>query len=71
MKFNNSEKLEPFKFCVSLDSFGEFGAGVMLYFYFLKFFGIVLLLMGLISAYPLFLNTFQGDYYKKSAYSEV
>ena len=58
MKLNDLNKLEPYKFCVGLDSFGEFGAGVMLYFYFLKFFGIVLFLMGLISAYPFYLNTF-------------
>ena len=64
-RVNEQGELEKFPFCCDLNELGQFGAGVELYFRFLKCFALVFFIMFLVTAYSLQLN-FNGDGYSQA-----
>ena len=56
-RLNSDNELENYKLCVHVDEFQNFGEGLFFYFYFLKFFGFVFLIISLLVVAPLVLNT--------------
>jgi len=64
-RVNDDGKLEHLPFCCNLNELGQFGAGIQLYFHFLKFFSLVFLIMFLMTAYSIKLN-FTGEGYSKT-----
>ncbi len=64
-KNKDTQKLEPIEFCCKDSELERFYAGIALYFKFLKFFALTFIVLSLCSAYMIYINYQESEYFKE------